>query len=106
MPRKARVAPGGFVYHVLNRSVGRMHMFRKESDFEAFGRVMVEAHLRQPVRILSYCVLSTHWHFVAWPEGDGQLTDLFRRLARKHTIRCGVSHRRSGYGPRIPGRIS
>ena len=23
-------------------------MFRKESDFEAFERVMVEAHLRQP----------------------------------------------------------
>jgi hypothetical protein len=29
MPRTARVAPGGLVYHVLNRSVGRMHMFRK-----------------------------------------------------------------------------
>jgi hypothetical protein len=54
MPRTARVAPGGFVYHVLNRSVGRMHMFRKESDFEAFERVMVEAHLRQPIRILSW----------------------------------------------------
>jgi hypothetical protein len=29
-----------------------MHMFRKETDFEAFERVMVEAHLRQPIRIL------------------------------------------------------
>jgi hypothetical protein len=33
-------------------------MFRNESNFEAFERVMVEAHLRQPIRILSYCVLS------------------------------------------------
>ena len=33
-------------------------MFRKESDFEAFERVMVEAHLRQPVRILSKALLS------------------------------------------------
>ena len=57
MPRTARVVPGGFVYHVLNRSMGRMDMFRKESDFEAFEHVMVEAHLRQPIRILSYCVL-------------------------------------------------
>jgi hypothetical protein len=24
-------------------------MFRKESDFEAFERVMVEAHLQQPI---------------------------------------------------------
>ena len=31
-------------------------MFRKDADFEAFERVMVEAHRRQPIRILSYCV--------------------------------------------------
>jgi len=66
-------------------------MFRKESDFEAFERVMVEAHLRQPIRILSYCVLSNHWHFVAWPEEDGQLTDFFRFI-RKYRAR--IRHRR------------
>jgi len=32
-------------------------MFRKESDFEAFERVMVEARLRRPIRIQPYCVL-------------------------------------------------
>jgi REP element-mobilizing transposase RayT len=82
-----------------------MHMFRKESDFEAFERVMVEAHLRQPIRILSYCVLSNHWHFVAWPEEDGQLTDFFRRLAHIHAIRWRVSHRTVGYGQLYQGRF-
>jgi hypothetical protein len=52
-------------------------MFRKEADFEAFERVIVETHERQPIRILSYCVLSNHWHFVVWPEEDGQLTAFF-----------------------------
>ncbi len=28
-------------------------MFRKDADFEAFERVLVEAHQRQPIRILS-----------------------------------------------------
>jgi putative transposase len=67
MPRMARVATAGFVYRVLNRSFGRMHVSRKEADFEVFERVMVEAHARQPIRILSYCRLSNHWHFVVWP---------------------------------------
>jgi putative transposase len=49
MPRTARVAPAGFVYHVLNRSLGRMHMFLKEADYEALDRVLVEAHRRQPI---------------------------------------------------------
>jgi hypothetical protein len=38
-----------------------MRMFRKETDFEAFERVMVGVHLRQPIRILSYCGLLSPW---------------------------------------------
>jgi hypothetical protein len=30
-------------------------MFRNAADFEAFERVMVEAHQREPIRILAYC---------------------------------------------------
>jgi hypothetical protein len=42
-------------------------MLRKDADFEAFERVMAEAHQRQPIRVLSYCVMSNHWHkVVCW----------------------------------------
>ena len=99
MPRAARSAPGGLVYHVLNRSVGRIRLFRNHADFEAFQRVIIEAHTRHPIRILSYCVLSNHWHFVVWPEADGQLTDFFRWLAHTHAMRWRVAHRTVGYGP-------
>jgi hypothetical protein len=37
------VAPGGYAYHVLNRAVARLPLFRKEADFEAFERVLEEA---------------------------------------------------------------
>jgi len=60
------------VYHVLNRSVGKMHLCGKDADFEAFQRVMIEAHQRHSIRILSYCVLSNHWHFAAWPDADAR----------------------------------
>ena len=80
-------------------------MFRKEPDFEAFERVIVETHERQPIRILSYCVLSNHWHFVVWPEEDGQLTAFFRRLAHTHAMRWRVSRRTVGYGHLYQGRF-
>jgi putative transposase len=105
MPRTARVAPGGLVYHVLNRSVGKMHLFHQDADFEAFQRVMIEAHQRHPIRILSYCVLSNHWHFVVWPEQDGQVTDYFRWLAHTHAMRWRVAHRTVGYGHLYQGRF-
>jgi putative transposase len=40
MPRTGRVTPAGMVFHVLNRGVGRMKLFRKDADYEAFERVL------------------------------------------------------------------
>jgi hypothetical protein len=103
MPRTARVAPGGFVYHVLNRSVGRMHMFRKESDFEAFERVMAEAHLRQPIRILSYCGLVIALASGTAGELDGSRQRGFDREgirpgAGEHRARTTIRRREMGAG--------
>src|SRR6516165_298848 len=105
MPRTARRAPGGQIYHVLNRSMGKIRLFGQDADFEAFQRVMVEAHRRHPIRILTYCVLSNHWHFVVWPEADGQVTDFFRWLAHTHAMRWRVAHRTVGHGHLYQGRF-
>ena len=105
MPRSARVAPGGLVYHVLNRSVGRMKMFRTERDFEAFLRVLAQAHERRPIPILAYCVLASHWHLVVRPENDGDLSDFFRWLAHTHAMRWRVAHHTVGYGHLYQGRF-
>jgi putative transposase len=105
MARHPRIAPGGLVYHVLNRSVGRVALFRKDSDFESFSRLVAEALERHPIRILSYCILPTHWHFVAWPHRDGQLTEFFRWLTHTHAMRWRAAHGTVGYGPLYQGRF-
>ncbi len=105
MPRTARIAPGGLVYHVLNRAVGRIHLFRKEADFQAFERILIEAHQRFPLHICSYCILSNHWHFIAWPKQDADLSDFFRWLTHTHAMRWRVSHQTVGYGPLYQGRF-
>jgi hypothetical protein len=43
MPRNSRIAPGGMVYHVLNRGVGRQRLFSKSSDYAAFEDVLETA---------------------------------------------------------------
>ena len=45
MPRTARVAPGGMVFHVLNRGAGRMQLSRANKDYDAFRRVLEETLL-------------------------------------------------------------
>jgi putative transposase len=82
-----------------------MTLFGQEADFEAFQRIMTEAHRRHPIRILAYCILSKHWHFVVWPETDGQVAAYFGGLAHTHAMRWRVAHRTVRYGHLYQGRF-
>ena len=67
MGRPKRSAPGGWIYHVLNRANARMPIFTKDEDFIAFETVLEEAVARSGTRLLSYCLMGNHWHLVLWP---------------------------------------
>ena len=52
MPRTARSIEAGMIYHVLNRGNGRMRLFHKEGDYDAFERVLSEGLGRYSVDML------------------------------------------------------
>jgi len=105
VPRRQRTANGGFVYHVLNRAVGRARIFVTASDYEAFERVLGETKERVAVRLLAYCVMPNHWHLVLWPHGDGELSEFMRLLTVTHVQRWHAAHGTSGTGALYQGRF-
>jgi putative transposase len=105
MPRKARVAPGGYVYHVLNRAAGRTKLFRNDGDFAGFERVLAEGLHVHPTRLLAWCCMSNHWHLVLWPRKDGELSAFVRWLTHTHVMRWRVAHQTVGDGPLYQGRF-
>ncbi len=104
MLRTARIAPGGMVFHVLNRGVGRMRLFGKDADYEAFERIIEKTLESRPMRICAYCLMPNHWHFVLWPERDGQLGPFMQKLGVTHVRNWQEHHRRVGYGHVYQGR--
>jgi putative transposase len=104
MPRSARITPGGLVYHVLNRGVGRNRLFWKDADYLAFEEILADTLLVRPMRICSYCLMPNHWHFVLWPENDGDLAAFMQRLTVTHVTRWQRTKRQVGYGHVYQGR--
>jgi REP element-mobilizing transposase RayT len=100
-----RHAKGGYVYHVLNRAVGRATLFAKATDYEAFVRVLSEALDWVDIRLLAYCVIPNHWHLVVWPQRDGDLSEFMRWLTLTHTQRRHAKHHTQGTGPLYQGRF-
>jgi len=67
------------VFHVLNRGVGKNQLFFNDQDYLAFERIIAVTLEKRPMRILSYCLMPNHWHFVMWPENDGDLGRFMQR---------------------------
>lgn len=98
------MAMGGYVYHVLNRGVGRMTLFEDDEDYAAFERVMLRTFERFPIRVLSYCLMPNHWHMLVWPRKDDELSQFMRLLTVTHTQRWHAHHHSAGTGPVYQGR--
>jgi putative transposase len=105
MPRRLRFADGGYVYHALNRAVGRDTLFAKDGDYAAFVKVLRQAQEWLPVRLLAYCVMPNHWHLVLWPRRDGELSEFLRWLTVTHTQRWHAHRHTAGTGPLYQGRF-
>jgi putative transposase len=91
---------------MLNRSNGRLSIFRKDADFAAFERILAEAleHV-SGMRLLAYCLLPNHWHLVVWPQRDGELSDFGHWLTLTHTQRWHAQYHKVGTGHLYQGRF-
>lgn len=87
MPRTARASVGGLCYHVINRGNGRARVFHSKADYADFLGLMRRASSRVPMRVIAYCLMPNHFHFVVWPHGDGDLSRWMHWLLTTHVRR-------------------
>jgi hypothetical protein len=50
------------------------------------------------MRILAYCLMPNHWHFVLWPYDDGDLAAFMHRLTTTHVRRWHLHRHSVGAG--------
>ena len=103
MPRTARAAAGGVVYHVLNRGNGRMGIFRKPGDYQAFLDLLREGKEKASIELFGFCLMPNHWHLVVRPRGDGDLAAYLSWVSNTHVKRYRSHYSRTS-GHLYPGR--
>lgn len=52
------------IYHIYNRSVLKIPIFRCPPDYVRFLVKMSQFQIRYPVKILAYCLMPNHFHFL------------------------------------------
>lgn len=104
MSRQSRVDVGDQIYHVINRSNGRVNIFDTEIDYKDFEYLLFEMKETFNMRMLAYVIMPNHWHLLLYPRKD---KDLSRALQWLGTSHAGRHHSRKGtvgYGHLYQGR--
>jgi putative transposase len=94
----------GLVFHVINRGVRRARLFDQFGDYRAFLAIMRQAQERVPLRLLAYCLMPNHFHFILWPRLDDELPKFMGWLTLTHSKRWHAWRGSTGTGPVYQGR--
>jgi putative transposase len=104
MARQARVDVPDTPYHVINRAVGRLRIFKQEKDYQLFLDLLMQAKEKTRMRILAFTVMPNHWHLVLFPEKEGDMKVFMHLLTNSHTRKVHTNTKTTGTGPLYQGR--
>jgi putative transposase len=97
MPRNARVVAPGLPYHITQRGTNRERVFFTVADRSLYLRLVRENQADAGVRILAYCLMTNHVHFVAIPQREDSLAVLFGRANGRYAQAINIRKGRCGH---------
>ncbi|HLG28586.1 MAG TPA: transposase, partial [Candidatus Brocadiales bacterium] len=81
MPRTARVAPSGHVYHVLTRGNNRKDVFEDEEDFRKYIDLLLRYKEKYQFKLYHYVLMTNHVHLVIEPSvSGGSLSEIMKGI--------------------------
>ena len=64
MPRRKRFWHPHLFFHVVMRGNNRQNIFNEQSDMNEFFRVLAYVFDKYPFTIISYCIMTNHYHLL------------------------------------------
>jgi len=87
---------GGICYHVINRGNRRARIFHNDADYLAFTELIKRANAGIAMRMVGYCLMPNHFHFVLWPREGEDLSRWVQWLLTSHVRRYHRVHGTEG----------
>ncbi len=94
----------GLVFHVINRSAKRGPLLQTSADYDGFVRTLRDALAERPLGLLNFCAMPTHFHLLAQPATDTELSRFMHWFTATHAMRWRKSNDTVGEGAVYQGR--
>ncbi|MGP8245894.1 MAG: transposase [Bryobacteraceae bacterium] len=97
MPRHPRCVFPGTAFHVTQRGVNRADVFFSRADRETYLGLVRDQRQEAGVRVLGWCLMRNHVHWVVVPEREDSLAVLFRRVHGRYAQYLNARRGRTGH---------
>ncbi|PHS39411.1 MAG: hypothetical protein COB07_06565 [Sulfurovum sp.] len=95
MARRLRIELAG-KYHVMNRGVAQMHIFKEPADYEYFEELMCFYAKSFGIVIHNYCLMGNHYHLLL-EITQANLSKFMRQLNMNYSIYFNKKYKRVGH---------
>ena len=97
MARIARVVIEDVPFHVTQRGNGRQQVFRSAQDYELYLDLLQRYATDAEFRILGYCLMPNHVHFIGIPQRAKSMAEAFGRTHNDYARHFNLSQRTCGH---------
>ena len=86
-----------WVYHIYNRWFNKQKIFFNKKDYERFFKTIEKYQNEfQWIKILSYCILPNHFHFIITSKISGEeISDFMRKLQQSYIMYLKIKYKDS-----------
>lgn len=96
MATPPRVFEENAFYHVYNRGVKKQQIFLENRDYKRFLDKAVEYKKKYPVKIISFCLMPNHFHFLIQQLSNGAISNFFSNLCNSHSKYYNIKYESVG----------
>jgi putative transposase len=97
MARNPRVIVPGYAYHLTQRGTNRQDVFHSAGDRRVYLTLMRENLNEAGIRLLAFCLMTNHVHFVVVPEGMDSMSVWMRRVNGRYAQYYNARMNRTGH---------
>lgn len=97
MPRAKRIVVPGCWHHVTHRGNHRQQIFQTDEDRAEYLDIIRHYCAKYTVRMTAFCLMSNHVHWIAIPETEAGLSNLFGRAHHLYALRYQSRRKVTGH---------
>jgi len=96
MPYRESVFTSGHYYHIYNRGAGKGRLFFNPGNYHYLLELAGRYYRRYGVRVIAYCLMPSHYHFLLCQETDEPLSKFINALFNAYVQAVNNQQNRSG----------